>query len=126
MPLNADILADLFENTANKYGQKALDKYEEKAKGYSWPRILHFFHSPYYVYKYATSITVSYKLYEDVKNGKKENLLNFLKAGGSKYPLDILKDAGVDLTQIDVYNPLITNLKKMINQLSDLINNKDN
>ncbi|WP_342273145.1 oligoendopeptidase F [Spiroplasma endosymbiont of Acasis viretata] len=126
VPLNADILADLFENTANKYGQKALDKYEEKTKGYSWPRILHFFHSPYYVYKYATSITVSYKLYEDVKNGKKENLLNFLKAGGSKYPLDILKDAGVDLTQIDVYNPLITNLKKMINQLSDLINNKDN
>ncbi|WP_338975774.1 oligoendopeptidase F [Spiroplasma endosymbiont of Monopis laevigella] len=126
VPLNADILADLFENTANKYGQKALDKYEEKAKGYSWPRILHFFHSPYYVYKYATSITVSYKLYEDVKNGKKENLLNFLKDGGSKYPLDILKDAGVDLTQIDVYNPLITNLKKMINQLSDLINNKDN
>lgn len=126
VPLNADILAALFENTANKYGQKALDKYEEKAKGYSWPRILHFFHSPYYVYKYATSITVSYKLYEDVKNGKKENLLNFLKTGGSKYPLDILKDAGVDLTQIDVYNPLITNLKKMINQLSDLINNKDN
>lgn len=124
VPLNADILADLFETTANKYGQKVLDKYDEKTKGYSWPRILHFFHSPYYVYKYATSITVSYKLYEDVKNGKKENLLNFLKAGGSKYPLDILKDAGVDLTQIDVYNPLLNNLKKMINQLATLINNE--
>ncbi|WP_425381177.1 oligoendopeptidase F [Spiroplasma endosymbiont of Polydrusus pterygomalis] len=125
-PLNADILADLFEKIANKYGQKALDKYDEKVKGYSWPRISHFFHSPYYVYKYATSITVSYKLYEDVKNGKKENLLNFLKAGGSKYPLDILKDAGVDLTQIDVYNPLLNNLQKMINQLATLITNKDN
>lgn len=126
IPLNADILADLFEKTANKYGQKVLDKYDQKIKGYWWPRISHFFHSPYYVYKYATSITVSYKLYEDVKNGKKENLLNFLKAGGSKYPLAILKDAGVDLTQIDVYNPLLNNLQKMINQLSTLITNKDN
>ncbi len=126
IPLNADILTDLFEKIANKYGQKALDKYDEKVKGYSWPRISHFFHSPYYVYKYATSITVSYQLYEDVKNGKKENLLNFLKAGGSKYPLDILKDAGVDLTQINVYNPLLNNLQKMINQLATLITNKDN
>lgn len=126
IPLNADILADLFEKTANKYGQKVLDKYDQKIKDYWWPRISHFFHSPYYVYKYATSITVSYKLYEDVKNGKKENLLNFLKAGGSKYPLAILKDAGVDLTQIDVYNPLLNNLQKMINQLSTLITKKDN
>lgn len=125
-PLNADILADLFEKIANKYGQKALDKYDEKGKGYSWPRISHFFHSSYYVYKYATSITVSYQLYEDVKNGNKKNLLNFLKAGGSKYPLDILKDAGVDLTQIDIYNPLLNNLQKMINQLTTLITNKDN
>lgn len=121
-PLNADILADLYETTSNKYGQKVLDKADEKNKSYSWPRILHFFHSPYYVYKYATSITVSYKLYEDIKQGKKENLINFLKAGGSKYPLDILKDAGVDLMQINVYNPLVNNLKKMIEKLGQLIN----
>lgn len=120
-PLNADILADLYETTANNYGQKTLDKYDDKTKSYSWPRILHFFQSPYYVYKYATAITVSYKLYEDIKNGKKENLLNFLKAGGSKYPLDILKDAGVDLTQSKVYEPLINNLEKMIKQLEALI-----
>lgn len=121
-PLNADILADLYETTSNKYGQKVLDKADEKNKSYSWPRILHFFHSQYYVYKYATSITVSYKLYEDIKQGKKENLINFLKAGGSKYPLDILKDAGVDLMQINVYNPLVNNLKKMIEKLGQLIN----
>lgn len=121
-PLNADILADLYETTSNKYGQKVLDKADEKNKSYSWTRILHFFHSPYYVYKYATSITVSYKLYEDIKQGKKENIINLLKAGGSKYPLDILKDAGVDLMQINVYNPLVNNLKKMIEKLGQLIN----
>lgn len=121
-PLDADILADLYETTSNKYGQKTLDKADEKSKAYSWPRILHFFQSPYYVYKYATSITVSYKLYEDIKQGKQENLINFLKSGASKYPLDILKDAGVDLTQINVYNPLVNNLKKMIEQLGSLIN----
>jgi len=120
-PLNADILADLFETIANKYGGKSLDKFDLTTKWYSWPRVSHFFHSPYYVYKYATSITVSYKLYEDIKQGNAKNLLNFLKAGGSKYPLDILKEVGVDLTQINVYNPLVNNLEKMIDQLENLI-----
>lgn len=123
-PLNADILADLYQTIANKYGQKALDVYDATQKPYAWPRVSHFFHSPYYVYKYATSVTVSYKLYEDIKNGKKENLLNFLKAGGSDYPLEILKKAGVDLTEINVYNALVDNLKKMINELKLLVNSK--
>lgn len=119
-PLNADILSDLYREIANKYGQDVLDVVDEKEKNYSWPRVSHFFHSPFYVYKYATSITVSYQLYEDVKNGKKENLLNFLKSGGSDYPLAILKKAGVDLEDINVYNPLVDNLADLISELKAL------
>lgn len=120
-PLNADILADLYHEIANKYGQDILDSSEEKQKVYSWPRVSHFFHSPFYVYKYATSITVSFKLYEDIKQGNKENLLNFLKSGGNDYPLKILKKAGIDLEEINVYNPLVENLESLINQLKALI-----
>lgn len=119
-PLNADILSDLYRDISNKYGQDVLDVVDEKEKNYSWPRVSHFFHSPFYVYKYATSITVSYQLYEDVKSGKKENLLNFLKSGGSDYPLEILKKAGVDLEDINVYNPLVDNLANLINELKAL------
>ncbi|MGL5268298.1 MAG: oligoendopeptidase F [Spiroplasma sp.] len=120
-PLNADILSDLYHNIANKYGQDVLDNIDEKQKNYAWPRVSHFFHSPFYVYKYATSITVSFKLYEDVKQGNKDNLLNFLRSGGNDYPLEILKKTGVDLEQINVYNPLVENLKKLINELKSLI-----
>lgn len=123
-PLNADILADLYIKISNKYGQDVLDVVDAKEKHYNWPRVSHFFHSPFYVYKYATSITVSYKLYEDVKQGNKENLLNFLKSGGNDYPLAILKQAGVDLETINVYNPLVNNLESLLNQLKDLIKTK--
>lgn len=119
-PLNADVLSDLYREISDKYGQDVLDVVDEKEKNYSWPRVSHFFHSPFYVYKYATSITVSYQLYEDVKNGKKENLLNFLKSGGSDYPLEILKKAGVDLEDINVYNPLVDNLADLISELKAL------
>jgi len=67
---------------------------------------------------------VSYKLYEDVKQGNKDNLLNFLKSGGNDYPLAILKKAGVDLETINVYNPLVNNLESLLYQLKDLIKTK--
>lgn len=123
-PLNADILSNLYRKIADKYGQDVLDVVDEKQKNYSWPRVSHFFHSPFYVYKYATSITVSYKLYEDIKQGNKDNLLNFLKSGGSDYPLEILKQAGVDLEDVNVYNPLVDNLATLINELKVLTKQK--
>lgn len=123
-PLDADVLADLYTEISDKYGQDVLDVNDKNQKAYGWPRVSHFFHSPFYVYKYATSVTVSYKLYEDVKQGNTNNLLNFLKAGGSTYPLDILKNAGVDLTQVNVYNSLVENLSNLINELKQLVNNK--
>jgi len=66
------------------------------------------------------AITVSFKLYQEIKNKKNTNLLNFLKAGGHKDPLDILQDIGVDLNEVNVYQPLLDNLKKMIKELETL------
>lgn len=63
-------------------------------------RIPHFYRA-FYVYKYATGISAAIALSDRVMNGGKKELndyLGFLKAGGSKFPLDIMKDAGVDLT----------------------------
>ncbi|WP_342255915.1 oligoendopeptidase F [Spiroplasma endosymbiont of Poecilobothrus nobilitatus] len=120
-PLDADKLANLFEQKANEFGYTVFDKHELQQKSYSWPRILHFFHSPYYVYKYATCIVASFKLYNDVINGHPEYLLNFLKQGGRKEPLAILKDIGIDYTDANVYNGLITKLTEMINNLTQLL-----
>lgn len=65
-----------------------------------WARIPHFYTS-FYVYKYATGFSAAVVLAGNVLRGDKElkeKYLSFLKSGGSAYPIDILKKAGVDLT----------------------------
>ncbi len=63
-------------------------------------RIPHFYHA-FYVYKYATGISAAVALSERVlakEPGSVEAYLNFLKSGGSKFPLETLQAAGVDMT----------------------------
>jgi oligoendopeptidase F len=63
-------------------------------------RIPHFY-SAFYVYKYATGISAAVALSERVLSGESGSVdayLNFLRSGGSKFPLDALKTAGVDMT----------------------------
>lgn len=123
IPLHADNLADLFQKINEEFGADILDKKEPDKKIYSWPRISHFFHSPYYVYKYAVAIAASFKLYQDIKNNNFDNLLKFLKAGGHKDPLEILQDAGIDLNKAEIYQPLLTNLQKMLQEWKNLLEN---
>ncbi|MEA2414762.1 MAG: oligoendopeptidase [Thermoanaerobaculia bacterium] len=71
------------------------------------------FYRTYYVYQYATSATASAALSEKVMSGDAnatKRYLAFLSAGGSKYPIDLLKDAGVDMTTSE---PLDLTMKKM-------------
>ena len=87
-------------------------------------RIPHFYFS-FYVYKYATGISAAYALVDMVSGGGTTELndyLNFLKEGGSKYPIDLLKGAGVDMTSPE---PVCTALKKfstLVDQLEILTN----
>jgi len=62
-------------------------------------RIPHFYHA-FYVYKYATGISAAVALSERVlsgEHGSVEAYLKFLRSGGSKFPLEALKIAGVDM-----------------------------
>ena len=77
-----------------------------------WSFIPHFYRT-YYVFQYATSFTASAALSEKVMAGDPaatKRFLSFLSAGGSKYPIDLLKDAGVDMTTDE---PLELTMKKM-------------
>ena len=77
-----------------------------------WSYIPHFYYD-YYVYQYATSFTASTALAERVISGEKgavENMLRFLSAGGSDYPINVLKAAGVDMTTPE---PLVLTMKRM-------------
>ena len=85
-------------------------------------RIPHFYFS-FYVYKYATGISAAYALADLVLQGGAQELddyLNFLKSGGSQYPIDLLKGAGVDMTSP---KPVATALEKftgLVNELETL------
>ncbi|HBD94867.1 MAG TPA: oligoendopeptidase F, partial [Spirochaetia bacterium] len=97
-PLSAELLNTKYIELNKFYYGETLEIDEEL--GIEWARIPHFYYN-FYVYKYATGIAAAISLFKKVKNGTEIEInqyLNFLKAGNSKYPLDILKDAGIDMS----------------------------
>jgi oligoendopeptidase F len=101
-----------------------IDLNTEPLKKYVWCYIPHLFHSPFYVYQYATSFASSLAIYEMVKNNEPnafENYLKLLKAGGSTYPVDIIKGAGVDLTNKESFMAVVDRISDLVNQLEKLL-----
>lgn len=90
---------------------------------YEWERIPHFYTS-FYVYKYATGISAAIAFASDILNhvdGAVDRYLTFLQSGGSNYPLEILKNCGVDMTSeepiqkaLDMFEQKLQELKKLI------------
>ena len=108
------IMIDLYQHY---YG---LDITKEVYKPYVWAYIPHLFHTPYYVYQYATSYSASFKIYSDVKNGvpnAMENYKAMLKSGGSAYPVDQAKLAGADLTKKETFTAVVTRLHELLDEL---------
>ncbi|WP_339030070.1 oligoendopeptidase F [Spiroplasma endosymbiont of Cantharis nigra] len=116
--ITTDSLNDLFIEKQNEFGYDEFDDKDEP--NYSWPYISHFFQSPFYVYKYAVDLLASFKLYRDFKKGNKNTIINFLKLGGSKPPLDILKEVGIDFLSAETYKPLVDEINELINQLEEI------
>jgi oligoendopeptidase F len=121
VPLNADMLSKkYFELNAEYYGtnMKADRRIEVE-----WARIPHFYYN-FYVYKYATGISAAVQLSNNILSGDEEKIkdyFGFLKAGDSKDVLDIMKDAGVDLSTpepvhaaLDLFNSTVDQLRKVL------------
>src|SRR3954462_12241873 len=112
-PLTGDALAKQYADITRKYyghdkGICIVDGYIQ----HEWAFIPHFYRN-FYVFQYATSFTASSALSEKVLAGDPAAIsryLAFLGAGGSKYPIDLLKDAGVDMTTDE---PLELTMRKM-------------
>lgn len=85
-------------------------------------RIPHFYFG-FYVYKYATGISAAYALANKVLNGGEKELsayLNFLKSGGSKFPIDLLKDAGVDMSSPGPIETALGKFEELVCELQAL------
>ncbi|MEE9602990.1 MAG: oligoendopeptidase F [Thermoguttaceae bacterium] len=86
-------------------------------------RIPHFYRA-FYVYKYATGMSAAVALADRVTGGGKQELndyLNFLGGGNSKYPLDLLRDAGVDMETPDAVDTTLEQFGKLVDQLDELL-----
>ncbi|HEY2761887.1 MAG TPA: oligoendopeptidase F [Pirellulales bacterium] len=86
-------------------------------------RIPHFYRA-FYVYKYATGLSAAVALSERVLSGSKPELnayLNFLKGGCSKFPLDLLRDAGVDMEKPEPVDTALTHFGKLVDELDQLL-----
>lgn len=86
-------------------------------------RIPHFYRA-FYVYKYATGLSAAIALSERVLNGGRQELdayLGFLKGGCSKFPLDLLRDAGVDMEKPDAVNTALAYFDRLVGELDELL-----
>jgi oligoendopeptidase F len=95
----------------------------EPAYANEWAFIPHFYNS-FYVYQYATCIAAAtYFAQQILKGGAKarDNYLDVLKAGGSDYPVDILKRAGLDMASPAPYRALVAAFKDTLDQAEALI-----
>ncbi|MBU1093296.1 MAG: oligoendopeptidase F [Firmicutes bacterium] len=101
-----------------------LDITEEDGKQYVWAYIPHLFHTPFYVYQYATSYSASLKIYDNVKTNKPNAMSNFLgllKSGGSDYPVNQAARAGADLTSKDTFMAVINRFESLVDQLEKVL-----
>ena len=113
------LMADLF---AEGYGDKVV--MDRARVGITWAQFHTHLYSRFYVFQYATGISGAHALAQGILEGQAdaaENYLTFLKAGGSLYPLDALKVAGVDLSSSAPVEATFEVLAGLVERLEGLV-----
>jgi oligoendopeptidase F len=121
-PLTADAMSKEYRKIMVKY--YGPDYVQDDLVDNYWIRIPHFYYN-FYVYKYATSYCAASKIAKRIQAGEPgavEAYLNFLKSGRSKYPIDLLKGAGVDMTTAEPMDAAMAIFKDMLDQTEVLAN----
>ncbi len=93
---------------------------------YEWSRIPHFYYN-FYVYQYATGLCAATTFSSRVLNkeaGALENYMSFLKAGSSKYPVDVLKDAGLNIVDKNVIKEGLNLFKTLVDKFEKMLENE--
>lgn len=115
--LTAERLTEIYYELNKKYYGDVVISDEEI--GLEWARIPHFYYN-YYVYQYATGYSAATTLAQQILDGREgavDRYIDFLKAGNSDYPIEVLKKAGVDMTSkqpiLDALNVFETKLTEL-------------
>lgn len=122
--LTGDVLSQLYGDIVRKYyGHDKGVCLVDDLYGIEWAFIPHFYYN-YYVYQYSTSFTASTALSEKIisrEKGSLESYLRFLSAGGSAYPIDLLKTAGVDMTSAEPFQKTMTAMNRTMDEIEKIL-----
>ncbi|MGE0444795.1 MAG: oligoendopeptidase F, partial [Vicinamibacterales bacterium] len=123
-PITGDALAKLYHDITKKYyGHDQKVTIVDDYVAHEWSYIPHFYRD-FYVFQYATSFTAAEALASKVLAGDmaaRDRYLQFLSAGGSKYPIDLLKDAGVDMTTDEPLDLTIRKMNAVMDEMEKLL-----
>jgi len=126
-PLTGDVLTRMYGDILKKYyGHEKNVCAIDDAVTVEWSYIPHFYYN-FYVYQYATSFTASVALSEKVLSGEKgalDRYLAFLSSGGSDYPIDLLKKAGVDMTSPEPFEKTMSVMNRTMDEIEKILNKK--
>ena len=126
-PLTGETFSKIYKDIVNKYyghnqGVCHIDDYISM----EWAYIPHFYRS-FYVFQYSTSFTASISLAEKVMSGDKQalkNYIDFLSSGGSDYPVELLKKAGVDMTANEPFKLTMASMNKVMDEIEKILDKK--
>lgn len=115
--MSADTLNKMYYDLMCKYHKGVVVDNEIK---YEWSRIPHFY-TPFYVYQYATGLSVALSIAKKISDGDKEMLdryLEFLKSGSNDYPTNLVSKMGIDIKcavndALDTFESLINEYKSL-------------
>ena len=130
------IIADKIEAGENLTSKEFTDIYLDLQKFYYGPNVIQedlikyeclripHFYSQFYVYKYATGLAIAYKFAKKIINKEKdavENYIKFISSGGKDYPLNILKESGIDLDKENVFDESIELIEEYLKEFNTLV-----
>jgi oligoendopeptidase F len=124
-PVTAEALNELYQERFALYYGDAVET--EALTPITWARIPHFFNSPFYVYQYATCFASAARLAAEVTQAgaageaARARYLDLLAAGGSDHPMNLLANAGVDLSQPETIQAVVDQLETLVGRLEALV-----
>ena len=119
--LTSEFLNELYADLNEKY--YGLKKEDNPQIQYEWARIPHFYYD-YYVFQYSTGFSAASALAEKIVHGSQEDkdkYLDYLKAGNSDYPLNVIKKAGVDMEKENYLNAAFAVFERRLDEFEALV-----
>lgn len=119
-PMSSNVITDLYTKLNQDYFGESVKM--DELVGWSCYYVPHFYYD-YYVYKYTLGMTVALAIVKRILDGDQqqvERYLNFLKSGGSKSPVDLLSDAGVNPLEDSIYDDAFHYFEQLLNEFESL------